>query len=133
MPHIVRANSKSCQTGSPKQLTTNFKTIVDKIQAEMLLIECRGDEIWSVETCQAKGIPQVWITELQDCFESGFDADHNTIYENGRMVNQYHGIPDLMIAYRLAEYLGINTSPIRDSIPGRISQVNAMKAELDEI
>lgn len=106
---------------------------MDKIRAELLLHKCRGDEIWSLEVCQSEGIPQLWIEELQNCFESGFDSDRNVIYEEGKLVNQFHGLSDLMIAYRLAEYLGINTERVRQTTVGRLAQVEALKAELDEI
>lgn len=106
---------------------------MDRVRAEMLLLKCRGDEIWSVEHCREQRIPESWIEEMQDCFESGFDSDRNTIYENEKLVNQYHGVSDLMIAYRLAEFLGIETERVRSSIPGRTAQVVALQQELDEI
>ena len=69
---------------------------LDPIAAQLLLLKCTGDEIWSVETCQAAGVPQIWIDELVDCFESGYDTDRNTIYIDDdlteeKMVNQYEG------------------------------------------
>ncbi len=106
---------------------------VDRLRAEMLLLQCRGDEIWSVEHCREQCIPDVWVQEMQDCFESGFDTDRNTIYESGKLVNQYHGVSDLLIAYRLAEFLGIDVGRVRSSIPGRTAQVAAFQSELDEI
>lgn len=106
---------------------------MDRVRAEMLLLKCRGDEIWSADYCREQRIPELWIEEMQDCFESGFDSDRNSIYENDRLVNQYHGVSDLMIAYRLAEFLGVDTERIRSSIPGRRAQVTALQNELDEI
>ena len=106
---------------------------MNRLKAEMLLLKCRGDEIWSLEVCQAEGIPANWIEELQDCFESGFDSDLNTIYHNNNVVNQFHGLPDLMIAYRLAEFLGIDIQAIQNSVFDRKQQVQAMVRELDEI
>ena len=106
---------------------------MDRIKAAMLLLKCRGDEIWSLEVCKAEGLPANWIEELQDCFESGFDTDQNKIYYENKLVNQFQGLPDLLIAYRLADYLGINTQLIRNSTIGRTQQVRAMIAELDEI
>lgn len=106
---------------------------MNELEAEMLLLKCRGDEIWSVEMCRQKGIPESWIDELQDCFESGFDSDRNSLYEEGKLVNQYYGVSDLMIAYRLASFLGIDTERIRCSVFDRCRQVDAMKAELDEL
>lgn len=107
--------------------------IVDRIRAEMLLLKCRGDEIWSLELCREHGIPESWIQELQECYESGFDAERSMIFENEKLVNQYHGLSDLLIAYRLAEFLGIDTQRIRASVPGRTGQVAAIHSELDEI
>ena len=106
---------------------------MNRIKAEMLLLKCRGDEIWSLEVCRAEGIPDAWIEELQDCFESGFDSDLNTIYRNNKVINQFHGLPDLLIAYRLAEHLGINTQTIRNTVAGRQQQVQSLISELDEI
>ena len=99
----------------------------------MLLLKCRGDEIWSLEVCRSEGIPETWIEELQDCFESGFDSDLNTIYHNNKLVNQFQGLPDLAIAYRLAEFLGINTQTIRNTVADRQQQVQSLISELDEI
>jgi len=45
---------------------------------------------------------------MKDRFESGFDADRNSIYVDGKLVNQYEGVSDLHLAYKLAEYLGID-------------------------
>ncbi len=105
----------------------------DRAAAELLLSRCRGDEVWSLEHARQLGVPEGWMEELQDCFESGFDYDQNTLYtENGR-VNQYHGVCDLEIAYRAAEYLGIATHQIRQQPLTRRGQVAALQAEADEL
>jgi hypothetical protein len=106
---------------------------LNPITAQMILLQCTGDEIWSVETCRQQGIPETWIDELQAAFESGFDSDRNTIYEDGRMVNQYHGVLDLHLAYKLAEYLGIDWRRATAAALGRQAEVAAIKAELDEL
>jgi len=106
---------------------------MDPIKAQMLLLKCRGNEIWNDETCQREGIPESWIAELRDRFESGFDSDRNSIYVDGKLINQYEGVLDLQIAYKLAEYLGINWQQVTDSAIGREAQVAALQAELDEI
>ena len=105
----------------------------DPIAAQMLLLKCTGDEIWSVETCRSAGVPETWIQELVDSFESGFDTDRNTIYEDGKIVNQYHGILDLHLAYRIAEYLGIDWKSITATALGRTAEVSAIKEALDEL
>jgi hypothetical protein len=106
---------------------------INPITAQMLLLKCTGDEIWNEETCRSAGIPEPWIEELIDNFESGFDHDRNTIYNNDQRTNQYRGVLDLHLAYRLAEYLGIDWRRVTASATGRRSEVAAIIAELDEL
>ena len=108
-------------------------TPLNPVTAQMLLLKCYGNEIWNEETCRSEGIPDSWIEELIDNYESGFDTDRNTIYENDRMVNQYRGVLDLHLAYKLAEYLGIDWQKATATALGREAQVAAIKAELDEL
>ena len=98
----------------------------------VLLARCRGDEIWSVDTCRREGVPETWIEELADAFESGFDHDRNTIYENRQQVNQYHGVPDLQLAIRLAEFLGVDTASLAPFPLDRRLQVRALQEAVDE-
>jgi len=105
----------------------------DTIAAQMLLLKCQGDEIWDVQTCREAGIPDAWIEELLDRYESGYDSDSNTIYHQGKMVNQYEGVSDLHLAYKLAEFLGIDWERATASVIGRRAIVTAIKAELDEL
>jgi len=106
---------------------------MDPISAQMLLLKCRGDEIWDDEACRAARIPQAWIEEMKDRFESGFDADRNSIYVDGKLVNQYEGVSDLHLAYKLAEYLGIDWQRATAHAISRTAQVDAIKAEIDEL
>lgn len=106
---------------------------MDISRALALLHECTGDEIWPVELCLQKGIPETWIEELQDCFESGFDSDRNTIYDLSGMVNQFHGVLDVQLAYKLAEYLGVDTSVATASALGRRAEVQALKDAVVEL
>jgi hypothetical protein len=80
---------------------------MDRLRALMLLQECTGDEIWSVETCRSKGVPELWIDELCDCFESGFESDRLTIYVDDRVTNQYRGVRDVDLAQKLGFSLGL--------------------------
>lgn len=105
----------------------------DRVAAEILLSRCRGDEIWSLELARQLGVPESWLEELQDCFESGFDLDLHTLYTERGLVNQYHGVCDLEIAYRAAEFLGISTAEIRRLTLSRRGQVAALQAEVDEL
>ena len=106
---------------------------MDPTTAQMLLLKCTGDEIWDVETCRQSGVPQIWIEELADQFESGYDTDRNTIYHRGKMVNHFHGVLDLHLAYKLAEYLGIDWKRATAFALGRRAEVKAIQAELDEL
>lgn len=105
----------------------------DRAAAELLLSRCRGDEVWSPELARELGVPESWLDELQDCFESGFDHDRNTLYSDRGRINQYHGIRDLDVAYRAAEFLGISTAAIRSRPLSRTGQVSALRAEADEL
>ena len=97
-----------------------------------MLSECTGDEIWSVAYCEQRGVPKSWIEELADCLESGFRFDRETIYENNQVVNQYHGVTDRDLAYKLAEFLGVDAQRVTTSALGRIAEVNALKEAIDE-
>jgi hypothetical protein len=101
--------------------------------AQFLLLKCNGDDIWDEETCRREGIPESWIKELAENFESGFNTDKNTIYVDDRIVNQYRGVLDLHLAYKLAEFLGIDWQRATASALGRRAEVEAIKAEMDEL
>lgn len=106
---------------------------VNQIEAQMLLLRCTGDEIWNVETCREAGVPESWIEELSTPFESGFDHDRNTIYVGDAKTNQYFGVLDLHLAYKLAEFVGIDWQRATATAFGRRAEVAAIKAELDEL
>ena len=106
---------------------------MNPIRAQELLLKCRGDEIWSVEMCREYGVPEVWIEELVDAFESGFDSDRNTIYEQGQIVNQYHGVSDLQLAYKLAEFLDVDWQTATQFALGRCAQVQAIQEAVEEM
>lgn len=106
---------------------------MNSISAQMLLLKCIGDEIWDEQRCTSEGVPAEWIAELVDVFESGFDTDRNSIYVDEQLVNQYRGILDLHLAYKLAEYLGIDWKRATCGALGRRAEVAALVAELDEL
>ena len=106
---------------------------MDSVAAQMLLLKCRGDEIWDEDACRAARVPQAWIEEMKDRFESGFDSERNSIFVDGQLVNQYEGVSDLHLAYKLAEYLEIDWQRATAHAISRTAQVDAIKAELDEL
>jgi hypothetical protein len=102
--------------------SSRINPMFDRYSAELLLTRCRGDEVWSLDHAREMGVPESWISELSDCYESGFDSNQNTLYTDSGLVNQYHGIADLNVAYRAAEYLGINTEHSRRGSSSRLDR-----------
>lgn len=105
---------------------------LSRLKAMMLLNECTGVDIWPVDLCREKGVPEGWLEELADCFESGFDHDGQTIYYDEQLVNQFHGVRDIDLARRLARHLGIDTARARAMAVSRESEVRLLKEAVDE-
>ncbi len=106
--------------------------MLNRLKARMLLSECTGFEIWPIELCREKGIPDGWIDELQDCFESGFRSDMETVYYDERPVNQFYGVQDLHLAFKLGEYLGVDTAGVTALALDRAAEVRAIEEAVDE-
>lgn len=106
--------------------------MLNRLRAQILLDECTGDEIWSVELCKEKGVPELWINELTDAYESGFNSDGETIYYGDRIVNQFEGIRDVDLAIRLAEFLGVDASRIAATALSRSMLVSALKESFED-
>lgn len=100
--------------------------------ALQILGKCRGDEIWSVPHCREEGVPESWINQLSDAFESGYQSDRQTIYENGEMTNQYHGVRDLDLAILLGKSLGMPIDSLQLEFRDRVSAVSAIKQAVFE-
>lgn len=77
-------------------------------RALALLAECTGNDIWSPEHCRQAGVPEAWIEELAEAYESGFATDRETIYFEDRAINQYYGVRDVFLAMKLGQTLGID-------------------------
>jgi hypothetical protein len=106
--------------------------MLTRLKARILLSQCRGNEIWSPDTCRQQGVPATWIEELSDTFESGFNIDTETIYIGDQITNHYHGVRDLDIAYRLAEFLGVDASRVTELALGPMAEVRALQEAVDE-
>ena len=63
-------------------------------------------------TCLDSGVPQDWIDDLVDAFESGFHTDSSTIYVGESVTNQYQGVRDVDLAIRLGRQLGIDVDRV---------------------
>jgi hypothetical protein len=90
------------------------------------------DDLWSPEYCRQQRIPEVWIDELCDCFESGFDHDLQTIYVDGQPTNQYLGIRDVDLALKLGHFLGVPVSRLKAQSLSRSGLVTAIQQAAEE-
>lgn len=84
---------------------------ISKPHALLLLSLCDGDEIWSLEYCRARKIPEDWLAKLRDVFESDFSDPSSTIFEDGKRIAQFEGVRTVDIAVYAAESLGIKVDP----------------------
>lgn len=105
---------------------------MDRLTAFKLLDECTGHDIWSVDECRSKRVPAAWIEELADAFESSFFDERQTIYVGQDRVNQFHGVHDLRLAFKLAEYLGIDVERYRNMYSERGALVRALKEAAED-
>ncbi|TWU47084.1 hypothetical protein [Rubripirellula reticaptiva] len=107
--------------------------MIPRHKALSLLTECTGDTIWPIDHCQTRGLPQSWIDELSDAFESSFDDDRNTIYldeidfVNRQGTNQFHGIRDVDLAIQIGRSLNVDVDRLQATTLGRSALVAAIK------
>jgi hypothetical protein len=103
-----------------------------KVQALILLEECTGVDIWPIDYCRQRGIPDVWVEELADAFESGYADQRDVIYFQDRPVNQFHGVLDFDLAIRLGAFLGIDVDRVTATALTRPATVQAIKEAAEE-
>ena len=108
------------------------RTMISRSHALALLSLCDGNEIWSVEYCRAQRVPESWIGELADAFESGFDSDIDTIYFAEKPVNHYEGILAVDLAMKLAAVLGVSTTRFLGASRDRDAIVREIRESLEE-
>ena len=106
--------------------------MISRLRALILLGECTGVDIWPVEHCRERGIPEVWIEELADAFESGYADDRDVIYYADRPINQFHGILDFDLAIRLGTFLGIDVERVTAMALTRPATVRAIQEAVEE-
>ena len=100
---------------------------IPRHRALAILSKCVGNEIWSAGHCRDAGVPEVWFEELSDVFESGFQADSQTIYIGNDVTNQYHGVRDLDLAIQIARSMGLDVDRVTATALGRLAVVQAIK------
>ncbi|MEM7559582.1 MAG: hypothetical protein AAF394_10690 [Planctomycetota bacterium] len=106
--------------------------MLDRFKAQALLEECTGDDIWSLVYCREKGIPAAWLEELQDCFESNFQNDSQTIYVEEHATNQYEGIRDVDLAIKLGAFLDVDIDSLKSQSWTRADLVRHIQETVDE-
>ncbi len=106
--------------------------MLHRISALALLAECTGDDLWSIEYCRQQGVPDAWIEELADGFESNFQKELQSIYVDRKRVNQYEGIRDVDLACKLGEFLGIDVTKIVTSCAERRRVVREIREAIEE-
>lgn len=105
---------------------------MNRSQALKLLTECIGDDIWPIEHCRKRQVPEAWINELQDAYESGFNSDDQTIYYQNEVVNQFEGIRDVDLACKIGQLLKVNVSRIVQQQISRRNVVRDIREAIEE-
>lgn len=77
-------------------------------------------------------MPEDWITQLRDVYESGFQSQSQRIYFAEKLVNQFEGVRDIDLACRIAAALGVNVAKIAAASISRSDCVVKMKESLEE-
>ena len=106
--------------------------MLTRLKALTLLSECTGDDIWSVEHCRLRGVPEAWIEALMDCYESGFERTSLTIFVRDNVVNQYHGLRDIDLAVKLGEFLGVDVESLSSTSTTRARLVLSIRQAIEE-
>ncbi len=105
---------------------------LNRLKVLILLDECTGDDIWSSEHCRLREIPEAWIEELAENYESGFRSDTETIYVDGKVTNQYRGIRDVDLAMKLGEFLGLDTQQLMSVAVSRQHLVRLIREAIED-
>jgi hypothetical protein len=98
----------------------------------MLLSECTGDDIWSIEYCRKRMVPNSWIDEFQDAYESGFNKNDQTIYYRNEIVNQFEGIRDVDLACKIGACLKVDVARILSRQKSRTGIVREIREAIEE-
>lgn len=106
--------------------------VLQRHLALTLLDECTGRDIWPVDHCRSRGVPEAWIEELADALESNFHTDRDTIYVASGPTNQFHGVRDVDLAIKLGKELGIDVHRATSLAISRQGIVQAIKEAVEE-
>ena len=109
-----------------------FPIMLPRHIALSLLDECTGNDIWPVQHCRHQGVPESWIEELADAWESNPQADRDAIYFDGQATNQVHGVRDVDLALKLGTELGVDVNHVTAVAISRPAIVLAIKEAVEE-
>lgn len=84
---------------------------IARIHALRLISLCNPDDIWSIDDCTKSRVPTDWIDAFRETYESNFEDPSSTIQQDGRKLNQYHGVRAIDIAVQAAVGLGLRLDP----------------------
>lgn len=96
------------------------------------LAECTGDDVWSIDYCRQVGIPDAWILDLSEIYESGFKSPGEMLYRQGNRIHQYRGIRDSDLAKRIAQQLGLTVDTIERAALSHSDLVRRIKEAVEE-
>ncbi|MCU0716062.1 MAG: hypothetical protein MUD03_08035 [Pirellula sp.] len=96
------------------------------------LAECTGDDVWSIDYCKRSGIPDSWIRDLSEIYESGFKTSKEVLYHEGKRIHQYRGIRDSDLARRISQQLGYPVEAIERSALSPSDLVRRIKEAVEE-
>jgi hypothetical protein len=105
---------------------------VNPAHALHLLSECTGQDIWSVEYCQQRNVPQAWVIELRDAYESGFESSNAQIFYRDQWVNQFEGVRDVDLACKIGQFLKVDVASIVQMTSSRAGVVRAIREAIEE-
>jgi hypothetical protein len=106
--------------------------MISRHRAMALLLRCDGEEIWEESYCREQGVPEEWIRELVDTFESGFRSNRQTIFVERQIVNQYRGVKAVDLAMRCGAVLGVDVDRVTATALSRAAIVRAIREALEE-
>ncbi len=106
--------------------------MLSRLDALNLLDQCTGQDIWPTAFCLKQGVPQAWIDDLADAFESSFLRDSDTIYVGDRATGHFHGVRDVDLAQKLGHHLGIDVHRITAMAVSRVAIVRAIQEAVEE-
>ena len=94
-----------------------------------LLPDLDGWSILDASKLVSAGVPETMVAELTDTFESNPQRHKQTLFVDGKPVNQVRGVYALQLLWKLAESVNADTTEAGKKF-GRGFQANELKAAI---